>query len=189
MKEIMGLVTVMGWWGVCNLLKQLYSPKLLFPVPISKYLNSETQPKWTPLICCSSRREVNLSVVSLLLAAALPNPVFKVVAQELEELHRYTDSVEGFTLLRPSNWIKVPLSKIPAGICLPSLLQGNGLTGMFLLQIDKEGATVLFEEENRGVNNVGVVVSPVRLESLKQFGSPQFVADKVIQAEKRKVTV
>ena len=48
---------------------------------------------------------------------------------------------------------------------------------------------MLFEEENRGVNNVGVVVSPVRLESLKQFGSPQSVADKIIQAEKRKVTV
>lgn len=63
------------------------------------------------------------------------------------------------------------------------------LSVLLLLQVDKGGATVLFEEENKGVNNVGVVVSPVRLESLKQFGSPQFVADKVIQAEKRKVTV
>ena len=35
---------------------------------------------------------------------------------------------------------------------------------------------------------IGVVVNPVRLESLEKFGSPQFVADKLIQAEKRKVT-
>lgn len=38
-----------------------------------------------------------------------------------------------------------------------------------------------------GNNNVGVVVSPVRLNSLGEFGTPQFVADKLIQAEKRKV--
>ena len=34
---------------------------------------------------------------------------------------------------------------------------------------------------------MGVVVSPVRLTKLEEFGSPQFVADKLIQAEKRKV--
>ncbi|RVX21609.1 PsbP domain-containing protein 2, chloroplastic [Vitis vinifera] len=158
---IMSLETVMGLWGACNLLKPSSPPKTLFPIPIPKALKPKTQPKWKPLECCLSKRDLNLSIVSLLLAAALPNTVFKVVAQELEEFQRYTDSVEGFTLLIPSSWIKV----------------------------DKGGATVLYEEENRGVNNVGVVVSPVRLESLKQFGSPQFVADKVIQAEKRKVTV
>lgn len=59
---------------------------------------------------------------------------------------------------------------------------------LLLMQVDKGGATVLFEENNKRVNNMGVVVLPVRLESLEQFGSPQFVADKVIQAEKRKVT-
>lgn len=46
---------------------------------------------------------------------------------------------------------------------------------------------MLFEEVNKGANNVGVVVNPVRLTSLKDFGTPQFVADKLIQAEKRKV--
>nr|CAN63668.1 hypothetical protein VITISV_011517 [Vitis vinifera] len=64
--------------------------------------------------------------------------------------------------------------------------QSSGSRAGRVSEVDKGGATVLFEEENKGVNNVGVVVSPVRLESLKQFGSPQFVADKVIQAEKRK---
>jgi hypothetical protein len=33
------------------------------------------------------------------------------------------------------------------------------------------------------------VVNPVRLTSLGEFGSPQFVADKLIQAERGKVTV
>lgn len=33
-----------------------------------------------------------------------------------------------------------------------------------------------------------VVVNPVRLTSLGEFGTPQFVAEKLIQAERRKVT-
>ncbi|KAE8694945.1 PsbP domain-containing protein 2 [Hibiscus syriacus] len=41
-------------------------------------------------------------------------------------------------------------------------------------------------EANMGSNNVGVVVNSVRLNSLGEFGTPQFVADKLIQAEKRK---
>ncbi|XP_039169339.1 uncharacterized protein LOC120293694 [Eucalyptus grandis] len=53
--------------------------------------------------------------------------------------------------------------------------------------IGGSGATVLFEEPTKGSNNVGVVVSPVHLASLGEFGSPQFVADKLIQAEKHKV--
>lgn len=48
---------------------------------------------------------------------------------------------------------------------------------------------MLFQEADMGSNNIGVVVNPVRLESLEKFGSPQFVADKLIQAEKRKVAV
>lgn len=54
------------------------------------------------------------------------------------------------------------------------------------VQVDKAGATVLFEEASNGSNNAGVVVNPVRLTTLGEFGSPQFVADKLIQAEKRK---
>ena len=45
----------------------------------------------------------------------------------------------------------------------------------------------MFEEANKGANNVGVVVTPVRLMNLGEFGTPQFVADKLIRAEKRKV--
>lgn len=46
---------------------------------------------------------------------------------------------------------------------------------------------MLFEDPIKGSNNVGVVVTPVRLNTLHEFGDPQFVANKLIQAEKRKV--
>lgn len=46
---------------------------------------------------------------------------------------------------------------------------------------------MLFQEENMGSNNIGVVVNPVRLASLGEFGTPQFVVDKLLQAERRKV--
>ncbi|KAJ6991030.1 hypothetical protein NC653_019297 [Populus alba x Populus x berolinensis] len=106
----------------------------------------------------SKRRKLSLSVLALLINGSLPNlSNNSILAQELE-LARYTDSKEGFTLLTPSSYVKV----------------------------DKAGATVLFEEVNKGSNNIGVVVTPVRLASLGEFGSPQFVADKLIQAEKKK---
>lgn len=54
-------------------------------------------------------------------------------------------------------------------------------------QVDKAGATVLFEDANKKANNVGVVVVPTRISNLGEFGTPQFVVDKLIQAEKRKV--
>ncbi|KAL3729071.1 hypothetical protein ACJRO7_033642 [Eucalyptus globulus] len=104
-----------------------------------------------------SKREANLSILAVLLNGCGPSASAATLRQEVE-LERYTDSKEGFTLLKPSSWVKV----------------------------DKAGATVLFEEPTKGSNNVGVVVSPVRLASLGEFGSPQFVVDKLIQAEKRK---
>eukprot|EP01018_Ginkgo_biloba_P014168 Gb_33225 [translate_table: standard] len=73
-------------------------------------------------------------------------------------LERYSDEKEGFTLLKPSNWKKV----------------------------DKAGATVLFEDPEAKANNVGVVVNPVRISSLKEFGTVHDVADKLLQAEKNK---
>ncbi|KAH0453747.1 hypothetical protein IEQ34_018071 [Dendrobium chrysotoxum] len=78
-------------------------------------------------------------------------------ALPLLTLERYTDEVEGFTLLKPSTWAKM----------------------------EKAGAKALFEE-GKGANNIGVVVNPVRLSSLKEFGTPEFVAEKLIQAERRK---
>lgn len=46
----------------------------------------------------------------------------------------------------------------------------------------------MFEDSNNKSNNVGVVVSPARILSLGEFGTPEFVADKLIQAERRKVS-
>ncbi|CAI8598907.1 unnamed protein product [Vicia faba] len=105
---------------------------------------------------CLSKRQ--LTLLSPFLWSVLPNTL--LLAQELitADLLRYTDSKEGFTLLTPSSWTKV----------------------------DKAGATVLFQEPNVGSNNIGVVVNPVRLSTLPDFGSPQFVADKLLQAERRK---
>ncbi|XP_034900669.1 psbP domain-containing protein 2, chloroplastic-like [Populus alba] len=98
------------------------------------------------------------SILVLLITGSLQNLSNNItLAQELE-LERYTDSNEGFTLRRPSSYV----------------------------QVDKAGATVLFEEANKESNNIGVVVTPVRLTSLGEFGSPQFVADKLIQAEKKR---
>ncbi|KAH7566929.1 hypothetical protein JRO89_XS08G0255000 [Xanthoceras sorbifolium] len=106
---------------------------------------------------CLSKRELTISSIALVLNGFCPI-ISKALSNEKMELERYTDSKEGFTVLRPSSWIKV----------------------------DKAGATLLFEEPNKGTNNVGVVVNPVRLNSLGEFGTPQFVAERLIQAEKRK---
>uniref|UniRef100_A0A0F7GZ87 PsbP domain-OEC23 like protein n=1 Tax=Pelargonium dichondrifolium TaxID=73194 RepID=A0A0F7GZ87_9ROSI len=104
-----------------------------------------------------SKRSLNLSILALFFNGFLPNLSKCAYAEELE-LQRYTDSKEGFTLLIPSSFNKV----------------------------EKAGATVLFEEVGKGSNNVGVVVNPVRLSSLGEFGTPEFVVEKLIQAEKRK---
>ncbi|KAL2521251.1 PsbP domain-containing protein 2 [Forsythia ovata] len=103
-----------------------------------------------------SKRLVNFSIVGAVLSRFL---IFsKALASQLLELQQYTDPKEGFTLFIPSSWIKV----------------------------EKAGATVLFEDTNKKSNNVGVVVNPTRISSLGEYGTPQFVADKLIQAERRK---
>ena len=55
----------------------------------------------------SSRRDLNLSVLALLITGSLQNLSNNItLAQELE-LERYTDSKEGFTLRRPSSYVQV----------------------------------------------------------------------------------
>lgn len=136
-------------------------PKTLLSISLPKasLFTGNDDPR--PLSFCSSKRKLNLAILALIITESLPNTSKTILAVELEQLQRYTDPKEGFTLLVPSSYAKV----------------------------DKAGATVLFEEINKASNNVGVVVSPVRLTSLGEFGTPQFVADKLIQAEKRKVSV
>ncbi|KAF2582722.1 hypothetical protein F2Q68_00001995, partial [Brassica cretica] len=106
---------------------------------------------------CFSKRHLNLSILTLLFNGGFLLDKAKSMA-ESEDLQRYTDSKDGFTLLVPYSWTKV----------------------------EKAGANVLFEEPEKRSNNIGVVVSPVRIKSLEDFGTPQFVADKLINAEKRK---
>ncbi|XP_052188565.1 psbP domain-containing protein 2, chloroplastic [Diospyros lotus] len=106
---------------------------------------------------CLGKRMLSLSVAAIIFSSSSIPTLSKATADDLE-LQRYTDLKEGFTLLLPPSWIKV----------------------------DKAGATLLFEEPNKAANNIGVVVNPVRLTKLEEFGSPEFVADKLIQAEKRK---
>ncbi|MFS7949161.1 hypothetical protein Hanom_Chr06g00568321 [Helianthus anomalus] len=105
------------------------------------------------------RRMLTVSILSStsILLLLSPSSISNTWA-ETEELRRYTDINEGFTLLLPKSWIKV----------------------------EKAGATLLFQDPVQGSNNVGVVVTPVRLTTLADFGDPQFVANKLIQAEKRK---
>lgn len=53
--------------------------------------------------------------------------------------------------------------------------------------MEKAGATVLFEDPAKRGNTIGVVVNPVRIASLKDFGNPDVVADRLIAAERKKV--
>ncbi|KAK8492944.1 hypothetical protein V6N13_038818 [Hibiscus sabdariffa] len=138
------------------------SPKLPSSIPRAlsyhSHENNQNPSKDTLLSPLSlTKRSLNSSALALIFIGFLPRNA-KASSENDLKLERYTDSEQGFTLLRPSSWIKV----------------------------EKAGATVLFEEANVGSNNVGVVVNPVRLNSLGEFGTPQFVADKLIQAEKRK---
>ncbi|VAH47926.1 unnamed protein product [Triticum turgidum subsp. durum] len=64
--------------------------------------------------------------------------------------------------------------------------QDQGFTLLKPASWPKAGATALFQQEGKGSNNIGVVVNPVRLSSLTDFGTPQFVADRLLQAEKKK---
>eukprot|EP00268_Persea_americana_P058631 TRINITY_DN7110_c0_g1_i2.p1 TRINITY_DN7110_c0_g1~~TRINITY_DN7110_c0_g1_i2.p1 ORF type:complete len:283 (-),score=71.38 TRINITY_DN7110_c0_g1_i2:368-1216(-) len=144
-----------------------------------------------------SKRTLGLS---LLIWVCSPIPSFLIAmpqTQQPELLDRYTDTKEGFSLLIPSSWVKVPSFSLPLLLfslsvaSSPSKFESfssssSSFLSLFLFQVEKAGATVLFEDASSRGNNVGVVVSPVRLSSLKDFGSPQFVADKLIQAEKRK---
>lgn len=107
----------------------------------------------------STRREGLISVA--LLAALMASGHGNAGAQDeksMNSLERFVDEKEGFSLLKPSNWNKV----------------------------DKAGATVLFEDPDVRSNNIGVVVNPVRISSLKDFGTSQDVANKLLQAERKK---
>ncbi|EOA27812.1 hypothetical protein CARUB_v10023966mg [Capsella rubella] len=143
----------------------LASPHISSPPKLSLFSSSSSSSFSHHKILCftpnpSSTIGINLSKrhLNLSVLTLLFNGFLLDKAKSTTDLVRFTDSNNGFTLLIPSSYTKV----------------------------DKAGANALFEEQNNGSNNIGVVVSPVRIKSLEDFGTPQFVADKLINAEKRK---
>jgi len=75
-----------------------------------------------------------------------------------EQTVKYEDSKNGFSLALPNDFEKK----------------------------DKAGATVLFQDPSRTSTQVGVTVNPVRVRTLKEFGSLESVGEKLLQAEKGK---
>lgn len=71
----------------------------------------------------------------------------------------YEDKKEGFSLSRPEGWEIV----------------------------EKAGATLLIEDPKNRKNSIGVVVNPVRIDSLTEFGDPESVGEKLLAAERKKV--
>jgi hypothetical protein len=51
------------------------------------------------------------------------------------------------------------------------------------------GADVLFVEPASKAGDIGVTVSPVRIKSLEQFGDLTAVGDRLLAAERSKVTI
>lgn len=60
------------------------------------------------MLLCPSKRTLCVSILALMLTSPSRSSQ-RAISQDLE-LERYTDSNEGFTLLRPSSYIKVSLS-------------------------------------------------------------------------------
>jgi hypothetical protein len=84
----------------------LSSPSTSFSTP-KHYNPQSTSHPLQEAFRSSSRRDLNLSVLALLITGSLQNLSNNItLAQELE-LERYTDSKEGFTLRRPSSYVQV----------------------------------------------------------------------------------
>jgi hypothetical protein len=52
---------------------------------------------------------------------------------------------------------------------------------------DKAGADVLFENPEKKSTNVGITVTPVRVNTIEKFGTVESVGEKLLGAEKAKV--
>lgn len=107
------------------------SPRTLFSISFPKAsLSSSTQQHHPESICngphkdalvphCLSKRKLNLSILAVFSSSGfLPNMTKAILAAQLE-LERFTDPMEGFTLLKPSSWTKVPTINILSLLYLP----------------------------------------------------------------------
>lgn len=83
-------------------------PPTLFHPRLHNFIrNSTSSPAENKLsVYLSKRLLLNLSISTLLISSSSSSIV--IAAEEEPELIRYTDSLEGFTFLRPSSYIKVP---------------------------------------------------------------------------------
>lgn len=93
--------------------KQSHTPLFSNSMPKASSLlqrHTSTVPPPPPTLTSPlfTKRKLSLSILAaaVFLNGFFPNLPKPIFAQELE-LERYTDSKEGFTLLRPSSWIKV----------------------------------------------------------------------------------
>ncbi|KAL2620491.1 hypothetical protein R1flu_000696 [Riccia fluitans] len=104
------------------------------------------------------RRQMLMSVMLFTLSSEMARA--EELSQDTEPLplEIFSDVKVGFTMLRPADWNKV----------------------------DKPGATVYFEDPQSSKNNIGVTVNPVRISSLKAFGTVDDVTEKLIAAERDK---
>ena len=55
-------------------------------------------------------------------------------------------------------------------------------------QKSKSGAVALFQDPTNRTNNIGIVINPVRINSLTEFGTIDTVATRLLDAELRKVS-
>ncbi len=92
----------------------------------------------------------------------------------------YVNVKEGYRLQRPAAWEQT--SK--AGAQLGTATRRRRVRALHAQRAPPAGADVLFVG---GGTEVGITVSPIRIRSLEQFGTPQFVGDKLIGAERAKV--
>lgn len=95
-----------------NLLQPTFSTlKTLISKSLSKASLSQRPidpPRETLPLLSLSKRVLGLSIFAVILKGVFTNIPNAFSGEEDFELERYTDSKEGFTLLRPSSWIKVP---------------------------------------------------------------------------------
>lgn len=98
-------------------IKFLSSTKTLLSISVTKpsfsyqkcnprYRNADNKESVVQLSPFLSRRQLSFSSFVPLLYGLYPE-ISKASLPEDVELERYTDSKEGFTLLKPSSWIKV----------------------------------------------------------------------------------
>ena len=80
-------------------------------------------------------------------------------AEALDELVAFQDPKKTYTLQRPKNWE----------------------------QVDKAGADALFKAPNLKSTDLGVTVSPIRIQRLDQLGDVTAVGDRLLAAERKKV--